>query len=145
MKTATILFALLLYTSTCFGGGDAVSVKIDRITEAGEKTVITFVLSKSEKRDLIQGCKVIEVTVEYSLVRRASWLPFLDKGHPTKDETDKAIKYLKDAHRKNEEVLFGYMGTGLVPTVTTCSFKSKGLRIEQDRGMTFVLSFHNRT
>jgi len=103
------------------------------------------VQSKSKKRDLIQGCKVIEVTVEYSPVRRVSWLPFLDKGHPSKDETGKAIKYLKDAHSKNQEVLFGYMGTGLVPTGTTCSFKSKGLRIEHERGMTFVLSFHNRT
>lgn len=135
----------LLWPALCFAGGDYVSGKVVGIKSEDGKYIIRFAQTENALPNLIAGCKEIETTVQYSRVPWFSWLPFISSSHPSRKETDEAIEYMRTANFNNQLIYFGYMGNGLVPTGAKCSFRSKGLRLFHDRGITSVLSYHDQT
>jgi hypothetical protein len=145
MKTTITVLAFLLWPTLCFAGGDYVSGNIVGITEQDGKYIIRFVQTDNTRPELMNGCKEIETTVQYSRVPWFSWLPIISSSHPSRKETDKAIEYMKKAKKDNQMIYYGYLGMGLVPTAVKCSYKSKGLRVIHDRGVTSVLSYHDQT
>jgi len=140
-KIAFISFLIL--PALCFAGGDEVSGKVTGITVNEGKYIIHFIQTENAP-DLVAGCKEFEVTVKYARVPWFSWLPFISSSHPSKNETEESIEYMRNAQRSNRLISFGYMGNGLVPTGEKCSFNSKGLRVYREQGKTAILSFHDQ-
>lgn len=139
-----VIFTLLiLFSGPVMAGGDFVLGKILDIKVVNKGHLLEFKQEKGE-HSLIKGCGVISVFVKYQRVPEYSWLPFIKSSHPTKDKHDEAIDYLKNAHKQNLEVYFGYMGGGLIPSEETCSFNSKGLALENVQGKKVVLSFNEQ-
>ena len=140
------LFFLLLALPSANAGGDFVSGHVASFH--GGDTNFTFVfVASSPARPLVEQCTVMEVSVEYARVPWYSWLPFVHSGHPSKEQTVAAVRYLSAAHGSHDVIRLGYMGYGLVPTETACSFRSRGLAIEHvdADGHVVVLSYHDQT
>ena len=142
MKRVTVVVALLL-PSLAVAGGDYVSGKVSEFSGKDGVYAFTFVAERTLAG--LEQCQSLKVRVEYGRVPWYSWLPFVHTNHPTKAQTDSAAFLLQSAHQTLEPILFGYLGSGLVPSTAPCTFKSKGLAVERDRGNEFVLSFHNPT
>ncbi len=145
MRKIIVFFTCLICPALSFAGGDAVTGNVTDVSAKDGKTIIHFMQPSNARTELISGCKEIEVTVHYARVPWFSWMPFVATSHPSKKETEEAIEYLKKAKLNNQQINFGYMGYGLVPTGDKCSFKSKGLRIFRDQGTISVFSFHDQT
>jgi len=143
---ALISFLLLLASPFANAGGDYVSGHVTSFHGGDNDFTFVFVASSPE-RGLMEQCTTIEVQVEYSRVPWFSWLPFIRSGHPTKQQTMEAGRYLSAAHGSHNLIRFGYIGYGLLPTETMCSFRSRGLRLEyayaDDQAV--VLSYHDQT
>ena len=143
MKAILIPIVLLVWPSLCSAGGDFVSGMVTDISGNGGKYVFRFVQT-DDSPELMKGCRELMIVVEYERVPWFSWLPFVNSGHPSRKETDESVEYLEKAKEKSQTVNFGYMGYGLVPTSVKCSFKSKGLRIIDDRGIRVVFSYYDQ-
>ena len=141
MKLIAASFLLVPFAAAA--GGDYASGKVADFSGQNGSYAFTF----KGDRPLVgmNKCPSLKVLVEYQRVPWFSWLPFIESGHPTEEETDKAAKMLQAAEQGSNAVSFGYMGNGLVPSGEPCTFKSKGLSIKQDAGKEFVLSFHDQT
>ena len=140
MKCIGALIALL--PSLAFAGGDYVSGRVSSFSGADGAYNFTFVSDQSLVG--LEQCKTLTVNVEYERVPWYSWLPFIHTNHPTESQTESAASLLQAAHRTSQPILFGYLGYGLVPANAPCTFKSKGLAIENDSGHEFVLSYHDQ-
>lgn len=91
----------------------------------------------------MEGCRSITVKVRYRRVPWFFWLPLVRSNHPSEAQTQAALEYLKAAYRDQSEVVFGYMGSGLLSTETPCVFRSRGLLLGGDEKGRHVLSFFN--
>jgi hypothetical protein len=140
MKCVGVLIALL--PSLALAGGDYVSGRISRFSGKDGDYTFTFVADQALVG--LEQCQSLQVNVEYGRVPWYSWLPFVHTNHPTKAQTESAASVLQAAHRTSRPILFGYLGYGLVLSSAPCTFKSKGLAIENDRGHEFVLSYHDQ-
>lgn len=140
----TVLFLWALPVANA--GGDYVDGHVTSFHGDDSNFTFVFVASPPD-RPLVEQCVVIEVHVEYGRVPWYSWLPFIISGHPTKQQTMEAGKYLSAAHGSLAPIRFGYVGYGLIPTETTCSFRSRGLVLEHidADGHAAVLSYHDQT
>jgi len=135
---------LMLLPASSFAGGDAVAGRVQSIEKRANSYLIHFIQTDTYPA-LIDGCREMTVTVTYSPVPWFSRLPFIKSSHPTKKETIEAIEYLMKANKDNEPVYFGYMGYGLFPTGTKCSFTSKGLKKIIEDNKLFIVSCHHET
>jgi len=142
MKRIGVLTSLLL-PSLALAGGDYVSGTVSDFS--GKDGIYSFTFVAEQPLVGLEQCQSLRVSVEYGHVPWYSWLPFAHSSHPTKAQTESAASLLQAAHRTLQPILFGYLGNGLVPSSTPCTFKSKGLAIESDRGREFVLSYHDQT
>jgi hypothetical protein len=142
MKRIGAMVSLVL-PSLALAGGDYVSGTVSAFSRKDGIFSFTFVAARTLVG--LEQCQSLRVSVEYGRVPWYSWLPFVDSGHPTKAQTESAASLLQAAHRTSQPILFGYLGHGLVPSSAPCTFKSKGLAIESDRGRQFVLSYHDQT
>lgn len=135
-----LLLAILLFAScVAIAGGDYVSGYVAEFSGSEGTYVFTFRQSEAKPRaPLIQGCAELKVHVTYQRVPWYSWLPFIRSSHPTREQTIEAGAVLQEASSKKGEVAFGFMGYGLVPSGSPCTFLSKGLLL--DNGV--VLSFN---
>lgn len=140
MKCVGAMIALL--PSLALAGGDYVSGKVSSFSGNDGTYTFTFVAKKTLVG--LEQCQSLTVNVEYGRVPWYSWLPFVHTNHPTKAQTESAASLLQTAHRASQPILFGYLGYGLVPSRVPCTFKSKGLAVESDRGREFVLSYHDQ-
>jgi hypothetical protein len=144
IKRTILILAFLIWPAFCLAGGDYVAGIVTNMSEKDGINIFRFVQADESRYELMKGCKEIEVSVNYERVPWFSWLPFVKSGHPSKKETVEAIEYLEKARKNRQTVYFGYMGYGLVPTDTKCSFKSRGLQIIYDRGIRAVFSYYNQ-
>lgn len=133
---------LLLVSNIAVAGGDYVLGKVVSFSGGNGNYIFRFVQIDNHHK-LIPSCQEFEVRVTYKRVPWFSWLPFVHASHPTKEKTKEAASFLLRANRENREVNFGYMGYGLVPTDTPCSFLSRGMSLESEKEKNFVLSFHH--
>lgn len=131
---------LFLFSGIALAGGDFVRGKLTGFSGESGNYSLTFEQSELS-HELKPGCRVLHVEVSYEQVPRFSWLPFVHTRHPTKMQTDHAAEFLLAAYKEQNEIQFGYMGGGLVPTEHACSFSSKGLMLEEGG---FVLSYSDR-
>ncbi|MBU0966323.1 MAG: hypothetical protein KKA54_08080 [Proteobacteria bacterium] len=144
MKAITSTFLItLIVTSSAFAGGDYWKYKIMAFDEAKGNATIT--LQAIDKKDTFSNCNEIEIFSKYEHVPWFSWLPFVHTNHPTPKENHQAIDFIKLHYKNDQNIYFGYMGYGLVPTENACEFKSKGLRIEKINNLEIVTSYHNET
>ncbi len=134
------LILLFLGPKLVFAGGDYVLGRVLSFSGDAGKYNLTFSQTNINTRPLIKGCYEFKAIVKYENVPWYSWLPFIRSTHPTKDQTIIAASLLLDAFEKNQEIGFGYMGGGLMPTAEKCTFVSKGLIREFDN---VILSFNN--
>lgn len=129
---------LCVVSNIAVAGGDYAIGKITSFSGENGNYLFRFVQTDN-RAELLRGCREFEVKVTYKRVPWFSWLPFVHTSHPTREGTIKAALFLMNANQSNREVGFGYMGYGLVPADTPCSFLSLGLSLESG----YVLSFHN--
>lgn len=135
---------ICLTSSAALAGGDFARGKV--VAFSNDSGSYSFQFSPTERRSLLlTGCSEFNVKVEYKRVPWFGWLPFVHSSHPTKRQTETAASFLRAANQSGQEVYFGYMGYGLVPKASDCSFSSRGLDLEQSRGMQIVLSYHDLT
>jgi hypothetical protein len=135
---------LYLLSNTALAGGDFVLGKVAAFS--GESGNYSFRFIQTDRnKELLSGCREFNVTVRYERVPWFSWLPFVHSSHPSKQKTEAAASFLRGASQSGQEVYFGYMGYGLVPTGNSCSFTSRGLALEQEHGKQYVLSYHDQT
>lgn len=125
---STMLCLLSLLSNHAHAGGDFSQFKVLAYSEMD--AVYHISLEEKNSRQLISGCKSIDVRVNYKRVPWYSWLPFVNTSHPSYNDTIKALKYIKDAYDSNKDVFFGYIGNGLGKTDSACVFDSYGLKIE---------------
>ncbi len=124
MRTLSALL-LCLMPNVAVAGGDAVPGKVSSVSGADGNYQFHFVQT-ANRAELISGCKELDVKVSYERVPWFSWLPFVHSSHPTREKTDEAASYLLNASRENRDIYLGYMGSGLIPAGTPCSFLSRG-------------------
>lgn len=139
MKCLLVALAFLGAATTALAGGDCCPGKITAFSGSNGFYEFTFVPS----RGLVdyEKCTELRVRVEYGRVPWYSWLPFVRSSHPTSAQTEQAASVLEKAYREESEVLFGYMGAGLVDSGEPCLFLSKGLKIFE-WNVKAVLSFY---
>lgn len=130
--------------SPVFAGGDYVIGKLTRFSESKGKFSFHFIQSDS-RVELLHGCREFDVAVDYERVPSYSWIPFVKTTHPTYEQNTKASLFLLKAYMEKREVFFGYMGSGLVEMKgkEKCSFASRGLLLDGDEKMQYVLSFYH--
>lgn len=124
-----------------FAGGDFTSGKITSFSGGNGHYKFTFDADKPLVG--FEQCKALKIEVVYARVPWYSWLPYVHSSHPTKNQTAQAATLLEVAHRESTPVLFGYMGSGLIPSGARCEFNSKGLSVEGEGETQFVLSYHD--
>ncbi|MDO5654195.1 MAG: hypothetical protein Q4G39_08855 [Brachymonas sp.] len=117
----------LLTSCVAFAGGDHVAGYVTEFL--GSEGIYVFNFKQTEPKPLIRGCTEFKVHVKYQRVPWYSWLPFISSSHPTREQTIEASAVLQEAARNKREILFGYMGHGLVSADSSCTFFSKGLLV----------------
>ena len=143
MKMKFLVFLILgLVVSPVFAGGDFVLGKLSRFSESKGKISFHFIQSDNGL-ELLPNCREFDMSVEYERVPSYSWIPFIKTTHPSYDQNAKAALFLQKAYVEKREVLFGYMGSGISETKVKCSFVSRGLMLEGDEKMQFVLSYYD--
>lgn len=130
MVRIAYLILLFIGPKLVFAGGDYVLGRVLSFSGDAENYNLTFSQTNINTRPLIKGCYEFKVIVKYQHVPWYSWLPFIESIHPTKEQTIIAASLLLNAFKKNQEIGFGYMGGGLIPTAEKCTFVSKGLTSE---------------
>ncbi|ANE54297.1 hypothetical protein [Methylomonas sp. DH-1] len=138
IRIACLIFLFLGYNSV-FAGGDYVFGRVLSFSGDAGKYNFTFSQTNINRMPLIKACYEFKVIVNFENVPWYSWLPFIRSSHPTKEQTVIAASLLLDAFEKSQEIGFGYMGGGLIPTLEKCTFVSKGLTSEFDN---VILSFN---
>jgi len=132
---------LFLFITNVHAGGDLRAGKITTFQTKGNVTIFNF--KQTEKNDpLLMGCSSFRVIHAYRHVPWYAGIPFIDikTSHPTVvAQTQKALSYIKKAHKEKTLIRFGYMGSGLELTDKKCVFKSRGLLGDSYR----ILSFYN--
>ncbi len=132
---------MLLFTSlNVVAGGDFVEGTITKLK--GDASSFQMIFIQNDSHSLVKGCEIYDVSLTYKRVPWFSWVPMIKTSHPSKDQTNEAIAYLRSAFNNQKKVRFGYMGGGLYPTNKNCSFLSKGFQLMQSEGNDFVLSFY---
>ena len=134
---AIIIFLIL---SDSYAGGDYREGKITTFFTENSVTIFTF--EQTDKtRVLIKPCEIIKIKLKYGYVPWYSWLPFIESSssHPSKIDNRKGLQYIKNAYENKKIINFGYMGAGLLPIDEMCTFKSRGLLLDND----YIASFHN--
>jgi len=137
-------FALSLLAQAAPAGGDAWPFHVVSF-EQGWFSQATFeleaVLTEDTPATPLFGCSRITV---YSRFARPSFF----RSHPpgvTRQSHIEAVNQLRRANSNSEVVLFGVLGTGLVPASEhgACAFRSRALhQVETHKG-TAILSLHN--
>ncbi len=136
------LLILSVVSTVALAGGDYVLGKVTSFSGEGGNYSFHFIQTDGGK-ELMSRCREFDVQVNHVRVPWYSWLPFVQTSHPSKEKTNEAASFLLKAHQENRQVLFGYMGYGLVPSSAPCSFLSRGILLEAEKEKSFVLSFHN--
>lgn len=135
---------LILFSGPAFAGGDFVIGRITNFSESAGS--LSFRFEQTDRAsDLMKGCRSFEVRMQYERVPWYAWLPFVHSAHPTREQTEEALKYLLTSFQNSYNVSFGYMGYGLSHTEESCVFESKGLQLDSfdSEGAMVVLSFYN--
>ncbi len=132
------IFILLLMPLHAYAGGDYWQNTLEHVEETSSVLVISMVLDNNRS-----GCNRIQIKLNYQRVPWYSWLPFVKSGHPSAEETDEAIRYLKSNIGK--KITFGEMGRGLVMDGDSCHYVSKGLKLIKDEDLEFVMSYYHET
>jgi hypothetical protein len=139
MKLSVAIFIFFVFSDS-YAGGDFREGKITTFSTKNSLTIFTF--EQTDKRKvLIKPCEIIKIKLKYGYVPWYSWLPFIESssGHPSKTDNKKGLQHIKNAYENEKIINFGYMGSGLMPTDETCTFKSRGLLLNND----YIASYHN--
>lgn len=122
--TAAIFFWLTIAPLPLVAGGSSERVVINQLTANGVDYKLVVTPANDAMDDpYLRHCKRFEVRGTHRWLRGA--LPL----------------------EENRPVEFGWIGTGFVPVDPThpCIVSSRALRLLEDRGQTYVLSYHTST
>lgn len=101
---ALVSVKLFLTASVSMAGGDFALGKIVAFSNDSGTYLFRFVQTDGN-RDLLNGCRTFNVKVHYERVSWFSWLPFVQSGHPTKQQTKIAASLLHAANQSGQTVL----------------------------------------
>jgi hypothetical protein len=109
-------------------GGAAALVRLLSFARQGD--TVSFRFTRADPQHwMFPECREVDVAVTYERVPWNSWWPSVRTNHPTKAQTEQAAALLQEAYRKNLDISFGIMGSGLQQGGTPCSFLSRGLHV----------------
>ncbi len=141
-KYLFIILLIGLFAGESYAGGDAWQGRVTSFEKHNGSYTFTMKFPTKEIR-LPSNCRQITVNYKYKRVPWYSWLPFIETSHPSYSQSKKAIQYIENKYNQNQDIYFGYMGSGLIPVENECTFKTKGLGINESENIKAILAYHN--